>query len=406
MKILVSAYDCAPGRGSEAGIGWNWSTHLAKLGEEVWVITQAGNQAVIDDYLARNPIPNFRPVYVPKLKVPDRLSRSVFGTCYPVYLDWQSRILSVARSLDRDIDFDAVHHVSWGSLQLGSKLWQLGKPFFYGPVGGGQTAPDGFRRYFGPQWRNEKLRSFIVHHMSAIAFGAGRTISNARTVFVTNRETEALVTSMGASKVRFLWDSAVPDGWLRTHEDLPVQGNGPLKLIWVGSLIKRKGMGLALDVMQNLRDRIDATLTVIGDGPDRSWLEAEIRRRDLERTVVYKGRLPWDEVRASYDDHDVMLFTSLRESLGMQLFEAVGRGCAVVCLDMHGAATLVSDDCGIRVPVTDPEATVSAMADAVASLDRDRARLNRLRQGAIAVASNLSWPAKVEVARAAYRDAS
>ncbi len=36
MKILFSANACAPGRGSEPGIGWHWPLEAARMGHEVW----------------------------------------------------------------------------------------------------------------------------------------------------------------------------------------------------------------------------------------------------------------------------------------------------------------------------------------------------------------------------------
>ena len=50
-RILLSAYACEPGRGSEPGVGWGWATELAELGHEVWVLTRADNRMTI----ARNP---------------------------------------------------------------------------------------------------------------------------------------------------------------------------------------------------------------------------------------------------------------------------------------------------------------------------------------------------------------
>ncbi len=405
MKILISAFDCAPGYGSEAGIGWNWCTHLAAY-NSVWVITKEANRTHIESLISPGSSANLTFIYVPTMRVSAAMRR-LYGFWYLVYLDWQNRILPIAQQLDKSIDFDVVHHVSWGSLQLGSKLWRLGKPFFFGPVGGGQTAPTQFKNYFGNQWRYELLRNFVVHRLSGAAFGARRAIASSSAVFVTNSDTETLVRRLGASRALLLWDSAVPDGWLREPEEvLAADPDQPLKIIWVGTLIRRKGVGLALDVMQAIQSKANAILTIVGDGPDMPWLNAEIRRRDLVGRVKVMGRIPWSAVRRSYDEHDLMLFTSLRESLGSQLFEALSRGCAIVCLDLHGAKQLVSSRCGVRVPVTSTSETVSRLADTVASLARDRDRLSCLRTGALDVAKELTWSYKVEIACREYISAT
>ncbi len=47
-RILLSAYACEPGKGSEPEVGWMWATELAAAGHEVWVITRATNRAAIE----------------------------------------------------------------------------------------------------------------------------------------------------------------------------------------------------------------------------------------------------------------------------------------------------------------------------------------------------------------------
>ena len=50
-RILLSAYACEPGKGSEPAVGWMWAMELAAAGHEVWVITRAANRAAIESEL-------------------------------------------------------------------------------------------------------------------------------------------------------------------------------------------------------------------------------------------------------------------------------------------------------------------------------------------------------------------
>lgn len=65
MKVLICAYACDPYWGSEAGVGWQWSS-LASMNHDVWVITDADNQSNIEQYLAQDHLPNLHFVYVKK----------------------------------------------------------------------------------------------------------------------------------------------------------------------------------------------------------------------------------------------------------------------------------------------------------------------------------------------------
>ena len=43
LNVLLSAYACEPGQGSEPEVGWQWALNLAKF-HEVTVITRANNR--------------------------------------------------------------------------------------------------------------------------------------------------------------------------------------------------------------------------------------------------------------------------------------------------------------------------------------------------------------------------
>ena len=48
MKLLISTYACSPRRGSEHGVGWNWTTEAHRLGHQVWALTSSAHRAAIE----------------------------------------------------------------------------------------------------------------------------------------------------------------------------------------------------------------------------------------------------------------------------------------------------------------------------------------------------------------------
>ena len=44
MKLLMSAYACAPNSGSDHGIAWNWITEAQRLGHEIWVLVSPAHR--------------------------------------------------------------------------------------------------------------------------------------------------------------------------------------------------------------------------------------------------------------------------------------------------------------------------------------------------------------------------
>src|SRR5215216_641996 len=183
MKILLSAFSCDPSGGSEDGNGWNWAYELARAGHQVWVITTPVGRRGIQDFLLLAPMPSLKVIYIEPPSIP-----MWFGSLRAVALSfgWQWEALNIAKELESQVRFDVVHHVTWASLHVGSKLWHLGKPFVFGPVGGGQIADVKFHRYFRGGWVVELLRSFLVGYFTGMLFAAKSTVSHASLVLVTN----------------------------------------------------------------------------------------------------------------------------------------------------------------------------------------------------------------------------
>jgi hypothetical protein len=55
LKVLLSAYACEPGKGSEPGMGWHWAVEITRLGHEVHILTRANNVGACERGLANLP---------------------------------------------------------------------------------------------------------------------------------------------------------------------------------------------------------------------------------------------------------------------------------------------------------------------------------------------------------------
>src|SRR5579863_8818497 len=139
VKLLVSAYACEPGKGSEPGVGWNWVQALVRRGYHVQVITRSNNrEAIENDSTWRREELAFHYYDLPGWM---RRWKRWPGGIYLYYLLWQIGALRVARRLHAAERFDRVHHVTFASYRQPSFMGRLGIPFIFGPVGGGETTP-------------------------------------------------------------------------------------------------------------------------------------------------------------------------------------------------------------------------------------------------------------------------
>jgi glycosyltransferase involved in cell wall biosynthesis len=390
FNILLSAYSCEPFRGTEAGHGWNWACELARLGHNVYVITRPVGRQGIESFLARFPCPNLHFIYVDAPHLSLR-----FGAIRPILecLPWQWSALAAARKLCAANRIDVVHHVTWGSIHVGSKLWKLCKPFVFGPVGGGQTTQWRFRRHLRGGWHLEILRSLTVHYFTGIFFNARSTVSHADLVLVANSETYRWASRLGARWIEYMLDTGIPVSML-VDRDKPETPVGTLRLLWVGRLVPRKAILLALEALSRIDPSINVSCTVLGDGPQGRYLRDWIKQLKLSDRVTWLGQLGWEAAMRVYEDHDVLLFTSLRDTGGTQLIEAMGKGLPVVTLDHHGAHVAVPREAGIKIPVTTPERTVQEIAQALERLAREPAVVRRMAKAARQCASTHTWDRK------------
>ncbi|MEM8695478.1 MAG: glycosyltransferase [Pseudomonadota bacterium] len=112
---------------------------------------------------------------------------------------------------------------------------------------------------------------------------------------------------------------------------------GPL-IVSVGALIPLKGQALLIDAMVDLPD---ASLWLIGDGPDHSKLQDKISALQLEDRVRLLGNIPHRDVAHLMGTADVMALASASEGLANVWVEALACGTPVVTTDVGGAAEVV-----------------------------------------------------------------
>ena len=389
MRVLLSSYDCAPTGGTESRLGWAFASHLGELGHEVHLLTNTRN---VDELRSAAGDLGTDRLQISFIESAPWIERIPVMTWRLRYLAWQRAALREARRIDRQFDADLVHHVSWTSLTGGSMLWKLGKPFVFGPIGGGQVAPAAFKRYFGDAWRAEHVRSLFQVGSVRLLPNVRSAVQHAEVVLAANRETRHLVEALGARRVRLTADVAVPD-------DLPIESidetdlDQPISVLWVARNLPCKALGLALEAMAGVDEQVPARFEVIGvDGNEAAGLTAAL---GLTNRVTFTGYLPWDEVVDRMRAADVLLFSSLRETGGLQIVEAMACGMTVVALDHQGPSVLVDETCGVLVPVTTPEEARLGLARAITELADDRPRLHQLRRAALERSRQLTWPKHV-----------
>jgi glycosyltransferase involved in cell wall biosynthesis len=405
MRVLISAYAARAGHGSEPGAGWGWARHLAEAGHDVTLLTHLRNEPANEAWRAQHRLDGLQVAYIAgplvaweaaRRRMPLRPARLA------AYCAWQEAALRRARRLHDRAPFDVVHHVTYGSIILGSPLWRLGIPLVLGPVGSGQRVPAAARPLFATGWYREQLRNGVVAataaHLNPLA---GPAVRRAAAILATNAETMRLARGLGARDVSLMCDTGVDADRVGCPRARPPAGRRR-QVVWVGRLEPLKALRLAVDAVAETARRVDLDFHVVGLGPQRADLERWVADLDIGERTHLHGWLRWPAVLDLYAASDVLLFTSVRESFGSQLVEAAASGLPLVAIDLHGVASILPDDAASKVPLAGVPATVAGLSAALTEVLTDGEAYERLSAGAVAFARSETWPVRVERVERVY----
>src|SRR4051794_9550925 len=194
----------------------------------------------------------------------------------------------------------------------------------------------------------------------------------------------------------------IPNGVVLPQDGVPAPRpralGEPLRIVFVGQAVERKGLPLLLRAFEALRAQVPAELTVIG------VTAAELAPLLVEPDgVTALGRVDDAAKEAALRAADVLCAPSLGgESFGMVLTEAFAAGTPVVASDIAGYRDVVSDGAdGVLVPRGD----ATRLAEALRDLALDPARTERLAAAAGRRAARFAWPRVAAQVVEAYEDA-
>ncbi|MGA2059969.1 MAG: glycosyltransferase [Thermoguttaceae bacterium] len=401
-RLLMMAYACSPMRGSESAVGWNRAVQAAKH-FDTWVICEEREfKPDIIRYLKDNgDVPGLSFVFVPMPRRQWSLGQ-VHGTVWYMMLNlWQRRAYAVARRLHEEIGFDLVHQLTFCGYREPGYLWKLDVPFVWGPVGGTQNYP----------WR------FITRAgLGGAAREAGRNILNlyqlrfSRRINLAARKAAAVVAATSTVRrdfSRFLGvtPSVISDVGITRITDIsrPLRSaQEPLRILWSGVMQLRKALPLLIDALAQMPDDAPYCLRVLGEGKYLNSWRRLARRRGIDRRIEWLGWQPHDQALRQYAWADVFAFTSLRDTTGTVIAEALAAGLPVVCLDHQGAHDVVTEDCGIKIPVATPRKVIGGLREAFVRLARDPAEYQRLSRGAVQRARDFLWAGQGEKMASMY----
>jgi glycosyltransferase involved in cell wall biosynthesis len=171
--------------------------------------------------------------------------------------------------------------------------------------------------------------------------------------------------------------------------------------LFAGRLAHEKNIAFLLNAWAGaVRERPELLLLFAGDGPALSEFKAQRARLGLEHAVQFLGYLDRkQDLPDAYAAADVFVFSSLTETQGLVLLEAMAAGLPVIALSHLGTRDILDPGKGCLTP---PEET-HAFTEAILRFFADPLLQERLREEARAFAREWSDDACAQRLAALYR---
>ena len=393
MNYLISAYSVNPYKGSEDSIGWNWVLQYEKNykeGDRIILLTQKFNEKDTRKGLKEFNIQHVELVIV---DVPNALNwfrekHSAFHHMY--YILWQHWAwLWVKHS---GIHFDVIHHVTMNDYRIPSEMYKAkGAKVIWGPMGGAQVTPKPLRVYEKNRL-TATFREFVNKSCSWNPFYK-KALRSYYKIYCINNETQKQISHIVGKDVPLMPELALRDD----YKNLPIleKTNDILKIVFVGRLIGKKGIAFLVDALSLMPDGMDWELLIFGDGDDRILIERQIADSGIEKNVKLMGNRPLNQIAEAYQQADIFVLPSLRETSGNVLLEAM----PIVAFDTSFCRLLKEVECGIFVNTEQAlEGIKEDYCKAIVMLGQDKKMAKQMGlNGYKYVNSKLTWDEKYRI---------
>ncbi|SER14981.1 Glycosyltransferase involved in cell wall bisynthesis [Amphritea atlantica] len=394
MKILLSAFACDPINGSEAYVGWNWLKMYSLSGNDIHVITRRYNKDMIE---SANYPDNVKFHYFDLYGCENK--GHYWKVIKPYYVVWQFFVLFFAFFLHAKYKYIVAHHVTYNNIDVPGFLWLLPKvKFIWGPVGGGQVPPSELKVVYSKKWVKQVARKwmkFFAEYNPVVFFA----LKKSSLVMYANYETKSLLSSIQHASCMCLETAINPREMSRRDYSIKEK----FEILWVGRIEERKALLIMLDIVKDIGSAIPIRLTIVGDGPLENEMKEYSSHMIENGTVVFMGRVPFLDMKEVFDRAGVFVFTSVQDTSGNVLLEAMEASLPVVAMNHQGAALILDRTCAELVDIGSYDSVVKGFSFSLVKLyGDDKLRMSIGMEGNRRLRENFTWEAKRKLLSVEY----
>ena len=393
LKIVVSAYACEPGLGSEIGVGWHWVLEMSKH-FELWVLTRESNRGTIEPWIATHP--EFSSIHFLYFDLPKwaRFWKKGMRGVRTYYNIWQACTNRIVKRTMRENGINIFHHLTYGNV-----LWKVSsygqKQFFvWGPVGGLETIPAEYSNHYTRKSRLIEWVRRAAIKMLPLNFGFKKRCKRADLMLCKTEITRDLVPAKHHSKTVLFTDVAVEN--FSTHAHSEGKHNDKVEFITVGRLDAWRGFDLVIESFARVAlGNKNMHLTIVGKGADKERLKELANKLGVTELVTFTGKVSMDEYYRLLASADVVVNASLKEGAVTVSFDSMAMGKPLICLDTTGYTHYFSNEYAVVIPRTGREEVVDNIAAAMERMTNANERIS-IGEKAKNAGAQFTWSARGE----------
>ncbi len=391
MKVLLITWACDAEDVSEPKVAYEWVREISKRHEvTLFAISRPDRFGCV-----KKQFPEIDVIEWKDINVYQKLER-FRAIAKPGYFMKFWRMRSLIKNIVAEKKIDIIHHLNPFAWRYPSPAFGLNAPLVKGPVAGGLKTPKEFESYVEKGFhpfrflrKTDSLRKKIDVLLIKSYAQTDCVIGAAPYVFDLLKPLEIrkkiLEVELGFEK------SSVPTVGFKEKQNKDIQ------LLFVGRIIKTKGLQFAIEALSLMKMREKVKFLVIGDGEELDSCIKLAKARKVENLITFKGWCSKDIVNKAYANSDIFLFPSFREPTGGVLLEAMLYGLPIITCDYGGPAYLVDSGSGIKIAPSRRDQFVIKIAEALDLLVTDGELRVRMGQNAYANAlERFEWTNKMD----------
>ncbi len=407
LKVLINAYACSPGMGSEPGMAWNWVKNLAKFCE-LYIITEGEFWEKIEAAVPTlEQGGNMHFYYNP---VSDEIRKMCWNQgdwrFYKYYRQWQWKTYLMAKGICEKERIDVLHQLNMIGFREPGYLWKLSKengvPFVWGPIGGLKQFPTAYLKGAGLKMQLfMRLKNFLNIWQLKHEKRVDEALKTARLLMSSIPDSYRAL-----KKYKGLESMVIPETGCFLSDDISTArfDNEEFHIMWVGKFDFRKQLPLALQAVA-LAKSPKLKLDVYGSG---SVGQVEMAKRmgeelGISQQVIWYGNQKNDVVMEAMRKAQLFFFTSVNEDTSTVVLEAVSNRLPVVCFDACGMSAVIDASVGRKIALSQPSQSAHDFARILNELEGNRALLKQLSENCRQRQMELSWEVKARTVVEEYK---